>query len=195
MVSVVGIKYGRIDWYERFCMILQVPVLRFMAILRNVIVIFKLFPPFGVFFHFNNCITTTIRHFITTNINLALQLVTLQLLLFVSDYLLNRSLVKNPVSTAAEKLIVTNFEPKPEEAYEEMFNWTLHYFQCPISSRTCQTYPALLLQFSQLTVDIWLRLSLTTVKCYWTTNPSWKVEIIFMQITNCKVPFKHFSSF
>ena len=68
-----------------------------------------------------------------------------------------------------------------------------HFTQRPNFSTTSQTYLCLLLQFSQMTVETWLHLSLTTVKWFWTIDHSWGLVIIPLQVTSYKASFMQFS--
>ena len=58
---------------------------------------------------------------------------------------------------------------------------TLQCSQCPNLSTYSQTNTPLLLWFFQINVYFWLHSSITTVMCYWTINPYWKLEFVCMQ--------------
>ena len=70
---------------------------------------------------------------------------------------------------------------------------TLHFTDCISFSTPSQTHLSLLFQFFWMTVETWLHFPLTTVKCLWTMNPSWKLEMILLHVTNYKKPFKQLS--
>ena len=61
---------------------------------------------------------------------------------------------------------------------------TLHFTQSPIFSTTSQTLPSLPLQFSEMTIETWLHLCLTTARWFWTINHSWKLKILPLQVTS-----------
>ena len=70
---------------------------------------------------------------------------------------------------------------------------TLHFTQCPNFSTTSQTHLVLLLWFSQLAVETWLHLSLTTFRGFWTIIHSWKLEVVPLQVASYNAPFMQFS--
>ena len=100
---------------------------------------------------------------------------------------------------ATKKSLVKIVEHKLEEAFSDVIRYmrcsfgTLHFTECPNFSTTSQTYLTLLLYYSQLVVETWLHLSLTTFRGFWTIIHSWKLEIIPLQVTSYDAPSMQFS--
>ena len=116
---------------------------------------------------------------------------------FTSETYIILLLFKLLTSNAAKKLLVKNVEHKVEQAFfwkhrRRCSTGTLHFTQCPNFPTTSQTYLSLLLYISQTTVEIWLHLSLATVKWFWTIDHAWRLEIIALLVTSYKASFMQF---
>ena len=115
---------------------------------------------------------------------------------FTSETYVILLLLKIVPPNAAKNLLVKNVKHKLEwallTANEEVFNWDTHFTQCRKFSTTSPIYLSLLPGFSRMTVETWLHFSLTTLKCLWTINLSWELEIFLLQVTSYKAPFNQF---
>ena len=152
MVSVVGIKYGRIDWFEPFCLIFWGPLLHFMVILHKVFFYgyFQTISSLWVISKKSTFISTAFRHYIIVNITLAFQLFTLPSLFIISVYLFKQLLLKSPVSITTKKVTCDNYGTQTRKSncgwYTKIYSsGKFHCTQCTILSTTFQTYPSFLL--------------------------------------------------
>ena len=117
---------------------------------------------------------------------------------FTSETSLVLLVLKCLPSDATKKSLVKTVEHKVEEAFSNSVRGHVqlgHFilFRCPNFSTISQTYLSLTLWFYQMTVETWLHLSLTTVRCFWTIIHSWKLGNIPLQVASYKAPFTQFS--
>ena len=94
----------------------------------------------------------------------------------MSGHNLNENLFSDKIGTQSRRRNFGRYKKRCSSA-------TLYYNQCPNFSKFSQTHLSFFLQFSQMTKKNWLHLSLTTVRCFWTIIPSWKLLVIYSVIS------------
>ena len=106
-------------------------------------------------------------------------------------------LLKFLPSNAAKKLLVKKVERKLEQAFSDGLRGDVQLkcftlLSVPNSQQLHRLTALYFFSFSRMTVETCLHFSLTTNRCSWTINFSWKLETIPLQVTSYKAPFKHF---
>ena len=102
-------------------------------------------------------------------------------------------LLKCLPSNVTNKSLVKIGEHKLEENFSDVI-WDAHLerfilLSVPISQQLSRLTS---LYFSQMRVETWLHLSLTTVRWFWTIDHSWRLEIFALQVTSYKASFTQF---